>query len=56
VTRGTRTTLQPLLQQLAEQLERARREDEEEQYFRAADDWWRAYDLQAALERRNEAA
>jgi len=57
VTRASRTTLQPLEEQVqrhvAELLERER---EAEEYHRAADDWWAALDFQLALERRNEAA
>lgn len=57
MTRASRTTLQPLEEQVqrhvAELLERER---EAEECHRAADDWWSALDFQTALERRNEAA
>jgi hypothetical protein len=57
VTRATRTTLQPLQQHLAEQLERARaRQLEEERQHREAEAWWDAYDFRTALERRGELA
>lgn len=56
MTRATRTTLEPLLADLAERLERARLQAEQEEQHRAADEWWEAYYLQRALERRNEGA
>jgi len=56
VTRGSRETLQPLQEHLREQLQARERELlEEEIRFALADAWWTAFDLQTAIERRNEA-
>jgi hypothetical protein len=57
VTRSSRATLQPLQQHLAEQLERARaRQLEQERQHREAEAWWDSYDRFVAAFRRGERA